>query len=142
MYKREVINELNELSKEVFKSSSHWRKLIEKGEQILLTEETTVIDDKANNGEGEEKKITVPVYHHGLGGGKLLKYNLQHYTAETVKARMLEIKDQQDKFKAAVAKFQAEQAEQKAAKEAADKATVEAVVAVQDAVNAVSGSAV
>lgn len=117
MYSTETINELNQLSKEVFGTKSRWRKLVEKGEPVLVTEETTQFDPGANGGEGETKTVEVAVLHHGSNGGKCHKYTQVYHTAETVKTKMLEIKKQLDQIKTAIAEQQKlKQAEEEAKK--------------------------
>jgi len=137
MYSRETINELNQLSKDVYGASSKWRKLVERGEVRLLTEEEVQYDSEANNGEGERKNITVPVIYHGPNGGKLRQSYMHRYDEKTVKEHMLNIKDQRDKFMEMIKKQQADA-------QAADvaKKVEEANAAVAEAVSAVSGSAV
>lgn len=140
MYPRSVIEELNALSKEVLGAPSRWRKWVEEGEIKLYTEEQTQFDPNANNGAGEEKKITVPVLHHGSKGGKMLKRYLHRYTPETVKIRLLEIKAQKEEW---IANLIRQQTEQKAAQEAetAKKLADEAAFNTAKTVDQASGSA-
>lgn len=104
MLKREIINEMNELSKEVFGSVSKWRKILEKGETRILTEEETIYNPEPKEGEQEVTKRTVATLHHGPNGGKLVKHETYRYTVEELKARMLEVKSQRIKLLEAMKK--------------------------------------
>jgi hypothetical protein len=134
MYSRETINELNQLSKEVFGSTSRWRKLVEEGEQRLVTEQITQFDPEANNGEGEEKKVTIASLHHSTNGGKLYKHYLHRYTTETVKELMIAVKAKREEF---MVQLKQQQIDQQAAKEATAEAAFNAATVVDSA----SGSA-
>ncbi len=120
MYSREIINELNKLSKEVFGSSSKWRKMIEKGVGELTEEDTKKLE--IIDGKEISKIVKTPKMHVGDGGGELHQYNLKHYTVESVKEFMLMVLDRRAQMQQAIKRLE----EQKKAEEAIRKAAEEA----------------
>lgn len=109
-------DELNKLSQEVFGASSRWRKLIDKGTQELITEETTeyIPNAEDESKEGTTQKVQTPV----KTAGGALQYRTKRYTVDSIKAYMLEAKTRLDFFKAQFKRMQDEQAAKKAQEEA------------------------
>jgi len=106
--------ELEALSKEVFNSSSRYVTLMTKGELAPVTVTVTEYVPDENGGEGITREVEVPEMYRN-SKAPLLK-TVRH-TYESVKAHMLKIKDQQDRFKAMLAKMEADKkAEQEKAK--------------------------
>lgn len=95
---------LTALSKEVFNSASRWETLLKKGYTELLTEEITeyVPDDKG--GEGITRQVKVPLKRRDGA----LQHVKKSHTVASVKAHMLERKEQLDKIKAEIKKIQDE----------------------------------
>ena len=118
MYPREVINEMNELSKEIFGTTSKWRKILEKGQVVMMTEEETLYNPEAKEGEPEFTKRLIPALHHGPKGGKLIKHETKYYTVDELKAELVKIKTQ----KAEIVKLQAAVKEELAKNKAEENA--------------------
>ena len=129
MYDRKTIDELNQLSKEVFGSSSRWRKLVERGSLELIQEDTTRLKH-----DGTKETVKTPLMYVGPNGGELPQSQLVRYTVETIKEKMLSLKAQREQFFEMIKK---QQEEQKAAKEAA-----EAAKKTEEMVASASGSSV
>lgn len=98
--------ELNDLSREVYGSSSRWQKLINKGYAKLVTEETTeyVPNPEDEEKEGTTQKVNVPVlYKNGA------KQSVQTYhTVDSVKAEMVDRKAKLEEIRALIKKQQDE----------------------------------
>lgn len=73
---------LRELSKELFGSPNHWRRMVEKGERILVTEKDL----------SESKDV--PVLHKGIP-----LYTLKRYTPEQALDRLLAVKKERENIK-------------------------------------------
>jgi hypothetical protein len=127
--KYQEIQELNQLSKEVFGSSSRWRKLVDRGVQELVEEDTTRLSP-----DGAKETVKTPKMYVGPNGGELPQSQLVRYTPETIKEKMLSLKAQREQF---LEKIKKQQEEQKAAKEAAETARK-----AEEAVASASGSSV
>lgn len=87
--------ELDALSKDVYGVASRWQKLIEKGHPELVTEE--VEEEVPSDNEGEApttRKVQKPVLKGGIH-----QYTTKRYTAETVKAFLLDLKRQLDAYR-------------------------------------------
>lgn len=100
---------LNNLSKEVFGTSSRWEKLVSKGFNELVTEEVTetVPGEKGPDGvvsEPTTRQVRVPV----LRGGSQ-QFVRKVHTVESVMELMQEQKKQLEFIKAKYAEFEAEQ---------------------------------
>jgi hypothetical protein len=114
MYTRETINELNALSREIFGTTSKWKKMCEQGVVQLLEEDTTLLTIK----DGKEVKETVktPVYFKGKSGeAEIEQSRLHRYTVEEVREFMLMVKDRRAQVRETIRKLE----EQKKAQEAA-----------------------
>ena len=109
MYNRKLIDELNELSKEVFGSKSRWRKLVDRGSAEVVMEDTTRL-----HADGSKETVQTPVMHVGANGGEVQQQQLVRYTPESIKEKMLFMKKQRDEMFATLLK---QQEDQKAAKE-------------------------
>ncbi len=122
MYPREVINELNALSKEIFGSTSKWKKMIEKGVPELVEENTKKL---TMNGTKEEyETVKTPVLYNGpSGNAEFHQHVLKRYTVDEVREFMLMVRDRREQMKLAMAQIEAQQKAQKAAKEAAERAS-------------------
>jgi hypothetical protein len=106
---RQVKEELDTLSKDVFGTSSRWQKLIGKGYSELVTEE---VEEKVPaEKEGDEpttRKVRVPVKNkHGMHQSAVVRH-----TVESVREFMLQRKEQLDRIRAAI-KAQQEEAQAK-----------------------------
>jgi hypothetical protein len=119
MYSRETINELNQLSKEIFGASSKWRKMVESG--VL---EPVMEDIKKVNPDGTFEMTKIQAMHTSTKGGEVPKSRIVRYTPETIKAYMVERKAQKEQFIAALAKMEQDKRAANAA-EAAKKAALE-----------------
>lgn len=120
MYSREVINELNALSKEIFGSTSKWKKMIELGVPELIQEDTkklTVVD-----GKQETETVKTPKMHVGLNGGELHQHTLRRYTVDEVREFMLTVKDRQEQVRQMIKRIEAQNKAQEEAKRTVDKA--------------------
>lgn len=114
MYTRETINELNMLSKEVFGSSSKWKKMVEKGVPELITEDTSRFNEK-----GEKEVVKTPKMFVGPNGGELYQSSLNRYTVESVKEFMLGVLVKRKSFEESIKKQKEENlAKQEALKNA------------------------
>jgi hypothetical protein len=115
MLSREVINELNALSKETMGSSSKWRKMIELGVPELVQEDTV----KLTMVDGKEVKETVktPVLYKD----SIHAHTLKRYTVESVREFMLTVKDRQEQVRALIKRIE----EQKKAAEATKQAVAD-----------------
>jgi hypothetical protein len=122
MYPREIKEELDKLSKEVFGSSSKWKKMVEDGVIEPVLEDTKrLIPDPETDGDYKTETIKTQVSHFGANGGELSKFEVKRYTVDSIKAHMLDIKARFEAFRENVKKLQEEQK----AKEEADKAAKE-----------------
>lgn len=113
---RKTTQELNQLSLETFGVKSKWRKLMTRGEVYEAKEEVTNLTIK--DGKEHKEKMEIPLYHEGANGGQLQVYRLRKYTdIESVKARMLQIREERKQFKELVEKMQKEAQEKEKVKE-------------------------
>ena len=104
MVNRELKQELNELSKEVFGSSSRWHKLVTQGYAELLTEEVTeFVPGEKEGDEGTTRKVSVPKLHKGI------KQSVTRFhTVESVHELMKARKAMLDQIRAEMKKAQEE----------------------------------
>lgn len=122
MYSREVINELNALSKEVFGTTSKWKKMIEKGVPELMQEDTKKLTIK--DGKQETETVKTPVLYTGPSGeAELHQHALKRYTVDEVREFMLMVLDRRQQMKLALAQLEAQQKAEAAAKQVALKAS-------------------
>ena len=91
---RQMVQEMNELSKEIFGTKSKWRKILESGEARLVTEEETVYNPEHKEDEPEMFTRRRIVMHHGPNGGQLPKHEIKHYSLEELRAAMITIKQE------------------------------------------------
>lgn len=117
MYTRKVINELNALSKEVFGSSSRWKKIVERGVPELMTEEITEYVPDENGGEGTTRQVTRPIKRHDGANQSIVK----RHTVESVRELMLKRRVEIAEVMAKIQQAQKEEEEKKAAQELAKK---------------------
>jgi len=113
-YPRALIDELNQLSKETFRTKSKWRKLVEIGEVVPVTEDTkrlTIGEDGKENVE----IVKTQVMHTGKNGGEVPTFALKRYTVDEVRAKMLELKEQHAKILEAIRKGQEQKKKQEEA---------------------------
>ena len=117
---RKTKEELNQLSKEVFGSTSKWKKMVELGVGEPVQEDTT----KLTMVDGKEVKETVktPVLHKDA----IPLSRLKRYTVNEVREFMLTVKDRQDQVRAAIKRIE-EQQKAQAAKATAEAASGTAV---------------
>lgn len=114
-FDKETREEMAILSKEVFGSAGRWRKLLENGQNELVTKTVTEEVPGENGAEPTFKDVKMPVLE--ANNAKLFK--MKYYTFETLKEYMLELKVKRDEILAMIKK---QQEEQKAKKEAELKA--------------------
>jgi hypothetical protein len=95
---------LNNVSKEVFGSSSRWQKLVNNGVARVVTEEVTELVPNETDPEGEptERKVQVPV----KTGNGALQSTIKRYTVSEVLALMIELKQRRDAHLAKVKEAQ------------------------------------
>lgn len=94
---REEREFLKTLSKEVFGAASRWQKLVERGYEDLVTEETTeyVPNDKDADAEGTTRQVNVPVLKNGMKQSVI-----KRHTVDSIREYMVERKAMIDKIKA------------------------------------------
>lgn len=109
--------ELKELSKEVFGASSRYAKLMSTGYHEMVTEEISEIVPGEDGKPDTERMVKVPV----KTASGALQYVQKYHTADSVMAYMIQCKVILDKFKADMAKKQADEAAAKAQEEANKK---------------------
>lgn len=105
--------ELNALSKEIFGSSSRWKKILDKGLPELVTHKvakTETIDGVETTKEVEEALLAPNTT-------KVRQYTQKYYTLETLTAWMKDLKQKRDEYLAKVKKEE----EERKAKEEQDK---------------------
>lgn len=107
MYTREMIEELNALSKEVLGSSSKWRKIIDRGRLVPVTVEA--IETKTVEGKEVQETVTKHAVYHN---SKTPMYQIQRETPESIKEHLLKLKEQQEAFRKMIQQAQ-EEARQK-----------------------------
>jgi hypothetical protein len=95
--KNKTVNELNRMSKEITGVASKWRKLMENGEIVEAME--TVNHLSIKDGKEAKEKMDIPYLKETENGQQIPVYTLKRYDLEGVKAKLLEIKAQQDKFR-------------------------------------------
>jgi hypothetical protein len=102
----ELRKELQALSKEVLGSSSRWQKMLERGTQELLTEDVTeYVPGKTDEDEGTTRVVKLPVKRKDGA----LQYVIKHYTPESLKAMLLDLKEKRDNMIIQINKMNAEQ---------------------------------
>jgi hypothetical protein len=121
---RKEREELDLLSKEVFGTTTRWKKLCDSGYEEALTEEKQETMPTDENGVvGETKTIRVPVRATKNGG---VKYVTKYHTPATVKEYMLQQKKQFSEIREKIQKYQDDmkkkQAEEAIAKKVNDEA--------------------
>lgn len=101
---REEKAELSALSKDVYGASSRWQKLINKGYDRLITEETTeyVPNAEDESKEGTTRKVQVPVLRKDGAKQSVRTY----HTVDSIKAEMIERKAKLDEIRAIIKKQQ------------------------------------
>jgi hypothetical protein len=117
MLSRKVIEELNALSKEVFNSTSKWRKMCEKGVLTPLEEDTVRLA-----ADGTKTTVKTPVMHVGKNDGEIPRFYLKRYTPETVREFMVGVLLKRQQFMEAIKKQQADQKAAQATKDAVSEA--------------------
>lgn len=127
--------ELETLSKEVFGSTSRYLTFMTKGETVPVTETITEYVPDETGGEGVTREVQIPVTYKN---SKTPMLKVVKHTVESVKVRLLEIKEQQEKMRAAFAKAQADQQ----AAEIAKRAEQEKAKRQQEVQRQLGGSAV
>lgn len=85
---RELRNELDTLSKQVFGVSSKWKKLVESGVTEMITEEKTEMVPGENGAEPTEQKLQVPV----KAPNGAIQYRVKRFTVEGILEFMRERK--------------------------------------------------
>ncbi len=111
---REVRNELNALSKEVFGVASKWQTIMKKGKSEMITRKTIETVPGKEGEESTANEIEVPV----LTPYGAKQFVQKYYTLEEVREIMLTYKTQLDTIKEQMRKQQ----EEKTAKEEQEKA--------------------
>lgn len=118
-------NLLNQLSKDVFGSSSRWQKFIEKGVKQVVTEEKEETIPAEEGKEATTRKISVPKLNDK---GQTVTHII-HHTPESILEIMMEFKKQKDawvkqmeEIQATNKKLQEERAEENRILEEAKKA--------------------
>jgi hypothetical protein len=118
MIDRKTREELNALSKEVFRASSRWQKFVDNGVSELLTEEVTeLVPGEKEGDEPTERKVKIPVKR--ADGAH--QYFVKRYTVDEVRTLMLDLKKKQDEFREQIRLMQEEQKKQKEQQELQDK---------------------
>lgn len=118
---RKTKEELNQLSKEVFGSTSKWKKMCELGVAEPIMEDTiklTMVDGK----EVKENVKTPVLYKDSIPTS-----TLRRYTIPEVREFMLTAKDRQEQVRAAIKRIEEQQKAQAAAKATAEAASGTAV---------------
>ena len=108
---RKTREELSQLSTQVFGSSSKWQKFVEDGEMVPVMETVKVLDGATKETKEEQRQVM----HMGKNGAEVPKFEIKHYTAETIRERMITIKTQKKQVQALIEKLQKEEADKKAA---------------------------
>ena len=111
---RKTREELNQLSKEVFGSSSKWRKFVDSGELLPVMETVKVLDAQTEEVKEEQRQLI----HHGPNGGEQAKFEIKRHTPESIKERMILMLAQREQVRQMIEKLQKEEAEKKAKEEA------------------------
>jgi hypothetical protein len=111
---RKIREELNALSKEIFRVSSKWQSLLEHGENILVTETKTETVPGENGAPDTTEEVQVPVLKNGMK-----QYTHVTYTLEEVHQRLLKIKKNRDEY---IAKIREAQAKKELEKRVNDEA--------------------
>jgi len=125
-YPREIKEEMDKLSLEVFGVKSKWRKMVEKGVGELVEEDIKRLVIKDGKEEYETAKTVV------LYKDQLPTNTLHRYTVQECKEFMIKVKERQEQFRQAFKQFE----EQQKAKQEAEKDLKNAVA------EAASGSSV
>lgn len=114
---REEREELNKLSKEVFGSASKWQKFLNNGLKELTQRTVVEVVPGENGAPDTTKQVKVPV----LTPNGVKQYHIKHFTLETMKEWLLELKTKRDEFMAMIKKQQDEEKAKKEADELAKK---------------------
>lgn len=131
--------ELEALSLEVYGSTSRYATILQKGTLEAVTEEVTEYVPAVLDADGKEvtpeetKTVQINVKYRSPKRGltSINQLQLTRHSVDSVKALMLELKKQQDAFRAMMAKLEADK------KEAAEQARLK-----QEVQNALGGSAI
>lgn len=102
--------ELDAISKEIFGSSSRWKKFLDKGMPELVTHKVTRTETV--NGTETTKEVEEPLLVPGTT--KVRQYTQKYFTLETLTAWMKDLKQKRDEF---IAKMKKEEEERKAKEE-------------------------
>jgi hypothetical protein len=122
MYDRETVTELNALSKEIFGSSSKWRKMVDKGVPHLIEEDIKKMS--LEDGKEVTEMVKTPILYTGPSGeAEFHQYYLKRYSIPEVKEFLLTAKDRQDQVRAMIKRIEEQQRAQAAAKAEAEKAS-------------------
>lgn len=114
---RELRNELNALSKEVFGVSSKWQTFLKKGTSQLVTKKSTETIPGKDGAEDTIREIDVPV----LTPYGAKQFVQKYHSVDEMRALLLSYKKQMEDFREQIKKQQEEQA----AKQAEEKALKE-----------------
>ena len=124
-----MINELNELSLEILGAKSRWQTLVNKGEVMPVVE--TVLVKKVIDGDETMVEEQHQAYHVGKNGGRVPRYYMRRQSMDTIKDYLFQVKTEQDKIRAYIAKLQEDERLKK-----------ESLAEVQKTLEANSGSSV
>lgn len=121
MYDREIINELNALSKAVFGTTSKWKKMIDSGvtEPVLEDTKRLIIKD----GKEEFETVKTQKTHEGPNGAEIPLFRLKHYTVESVKQFMLSVLTIREQNRQALIKAQEEKAKEEVRQQVSKEAS-------------------
>lgn len=105
MLPRAVINELNELSRDVFGASSRWRKMIYPGvAEIVMEDVKELVPRNDDSGESDEQDVQVPVKRRD---GAMISV-IKHHTADSIRDYMINRKAELDNLRANMEALQVE----------------------------------
>ena len=121
MYDRKTIDEMNALSKQVFGSTSKWRKMVEKGVWEPLEEETKRLTFK--DGKEEYETVKTPVLHKD----QLQKHTLHRYTVSEAMNFMVNVLIKREEIRQAIEKAKEQAKAEQESKDAVMQASGTAV---------------
>jgi hypothetical protein len=124
-YSRETVNELNALSKEVFGTTSKWKKMIDMGVTEPVMEDTKRLTLK--DGKEEYETVKTQKTHIGPNGAELPLFNLHHYDVDSVKEFMLGILVQRIQIRQAIERAKEEKAKETLRQQITEQASGTAV---------------
>lgn len=117
---KELREEFNRLSKEVFGVSSKWKGLLDHGQKVLVTEKVTETIPGENGAPDETKTVEVAVKQNGVN-----VYTVKYYTVEEIHQLLLDYKKNRDDMIARIeAGRRQKETEEKVMKEATGRTTV------------------